>query len=273
MDDSASILSAVSSGVKVYDLGRPIFNGMPQSPRHPRYWHAHPRRHGDAIRADGVSAADDLITTGTHVGTHIDALSHIAHEGKLSNGHDAEDGRPGGGFEQLGVHTIVPMICRGILLDIPSAMGVDACEPNLEITPADLEAAVQRQGIDLEAGDVLLIRTGWGRRFDDGEAFIGKDTGTPGVGEAGAMWIAEHRVRATGADTIAYEHVEAGKGTAVLPAHRVLIVRHSIYIIEALDLEALSRDSIYEFVFIVAPLKLVGATGSPVRPLAVIDNQ
>ncbi|TDB85129.1 cyclase family protein, partial [Micromonospora fluostatini] len=72
-----ALLAAVRTGTRVYDLGRRLTIGMPQSPNHPPFWHALPRRHGDAVRADGGSAANDIITMGTHVGTHIDAFSHV----------------------------------------------------------------------------------------------------------------------------------------------------------------------------------------------------
>ena len=73
----------------VYDLGRPMTNGMAQSPNHPPFRHCLDRRHGDRVRADGGSAAADLITTGCHVGTHVDALAHVSHQGRLFGGVDA----------------------------------------------------------------------------------------------------------------------------------------------------------------------------------------
>jgi len=91
----------------------------------------------------------------------------------------------------------------------------------------------------------------------------------PWVSEAGAQWLAALQVHAAGADTIAFERLAPGGGHALLPAHRVLLVESGIYIIEALDLEELSRQEIFEFTFLLVPLNIFGATGSPVRPLAV----
>jgi kynurenine formamidase len=229
-----------------------------------------PRRHGDWVRPDGGSAASDLLVMGTHVGTHIDALAHVSHDGKLFGGADASEVR-GGGYPDHGVHTIAPIVRRGVLLDIPRALGLDACEAAYEVTPADLDAATA--DVELGTGDIALIRTGWGRRFDDGaDAYLGKTTGVPGVGEAGAVWLAERRIHAAGADTIAFEHLPAGAGHAVLPAHRVLLVENGIYIIEALDLEKLAASGRREFTFVLVPLNIIGATGSPVRPLAVVTG-
>ncbi|HUZ84034.1 MAG TPA: cyclase family protein [Gaiellales bacterium] len=265
------LLAAVRRGVRVFDLGRPMFAGMPQSPNHPAFSHTLPRRHGDMVRADGGSAANDLIVTGTHVGTHIDALAHVSHDGKLHGGADAREAGRGGGYPDHGVHTIAPMVCRGVLLDVPAVLGTGACEPGYEITPADLDACCARQLVRPGEGDVTLVRSGWGRRFADGpEAYLGKVTGVPGVGEAGARWLAARGALAAGADTIAFERLAPGGGHALLPAHRVLLVEHGIYIIEALALEDLAAAGVAEFTFMLSPLNILGATGSPVRPLAVV---
>lgn len=265
------LLDLVRRGLRIFDLGRPMFVGMPQSPNHPAFWHTLPRRHGDVVRADGGSAANDLLVTGTHVGTHIDALAHVSHDGRLHGGHDAVEAGRGGKFMQHGVHTIAPMIRRGVLLDVPRALGRDMCEPGYEITPDDLDAAVKRQGVPVGVGDVVLIRSGWGRRFDDGaQSYLGHDTGVPGIGEDGAHWLAEHHVHAAGADTIAFERLAPNSGHTLLPAHRVLLVECGIYLIEALALDELAAADVPEFTVVLVPLNLVGATGSPVRPLAVV---
>ncbi|AYF27072.1 cyclase [Micromonospora tulbaghiae] len=268
------LLDAVQAGVTIYDLGRRLTAGMPQSPNHPAFGLTLPRRHGDMVRADGGSAANDLLVMGTHVGTHVDALAHVSQDGRLHGGADAAAAQVGGRFDELGVHTVAPMVRRGVLLDVPAALGVQSCEPGYEITPADLDAAVSRQGTPVGAGDVVLIRSGWGRLFDheDRNRYIGKDSGVPGVGADGATWLAQRGVHAAGADTIAFECLPPGKGHSTLPAHRILLVEHGIYLIETMALEELARDGVHEFTFVMAPLPLYGATGSPVRPLAVISR-
>ncbi len=265
------LLAVVREGVRTFDLGRPLFIGMPQSPNHPAYWHSLPRRHGDMVRPDGGSAANDVIITGTHVGTHVDAISHVSHDGRLYGDVDAAAAQVGGRFDDLGIHTVAPYLGRGVLLDVEAV--VDApLAPDHEVTPAELDAAVERQGVQVRRGDVVLVRTGWGRHFDDGDPFVGRDTGTPGVGADGARWLAERAPFAVGAETIAFERTAPGAGHAVLPAHRILLVEHGIHIIETMDLEELAAAGIHEFVFVLVPLKLVGATGSPVRPLAVVTD-
>ena len=269
---SDPLLDAIAGGVRVYDLARPMEIGMPQSPNHPQFRLALQRRHGDAIRADGGSAASELIITGGHVGTHIDALSHVSHEGRLHGGLDAAEAQRGGRFSDLGVETIAPMVCRGWLLDVPNTLGVRACEPGYEITPDDLARAAAQHSVDPQPGDVVLVRSGWAQRWDDREAYVGHDSGVPGPGEAGARWLAALQPRAVGADSIAFERLAPGAGHALLPAHRVLLVEAGVHIIETMNLEELAHARVYEFTFILAPLPLVGATGSPVRPLALVSE-
>lgn len=271
---TTQLLDAVAAGCRSYDLGRPLTVGMPQSPNHPAYWHAHPRRHGDMVRADGGSAANDMISMGTHVGTHVDALVHVSQDGLLHGGVPVEDALEGGRYVGLGVQTVAPMLTRGVLLDVPGTLGVDRLEPGREITVADLEATVERQQTPLRTGDVALVRSGWGQHFDAGdkELFMGQTSGVPGVSEAGATWLADHGLLAAGADTIAFERLAPGAGHGLLPAHRVLLVERGIYIIETMQLEELAAAGVHEFLFVCSPLPLVGATGSPVRPLAVVAS-
>lgn len=261
------LLDLVARGVRVFDLGREMFAGMPQSPNHPEFRMTLARRHGDMVRADGGSAANEMIVTGGHVGTHIDALSHVSHDGLLHGGHDAAAASVGGRFSVHGIETVAPWVCRGVLLDVPRALGMAACPPGYEVTAADLDAC----GVNVNEGDVALIRTGWGRHWPDAAAYLGRDSGVPGPGADGAKWLASKRVRAAGADTIAFECLPAGAGHALLPAHRVLLVEHGIHILETLALEELAAAGVTEFVFVLAPLKIVGGTGSPVRPLALVS--
>lgn len=266
------LLDAIQEGVVTYDLSRPYVVGMPQSPNHPAYWHAMPRRHGDKMRGDGSSAANDMITLGTHVGTHMDALGHVSANGEVHGGVDAREVQVGGRLATHGIDEAPSLLTRGLLLDVPATLGLDGCEPGYEITPDDLEATLQAQGVQPRPGDVVLVRSGWGARWDEGQGYVGKDSGVPGVSEAGARWLAGHGPVAVGADTIAFEQLAPGQGHALLPAHNVLLVEAGINIIETLALEELAAGGVHEFLFVGVPLPLVGATGSPMRPLAVVAD-
>jgi kynurenine formamidase len=264
------LLAAVSAGVRAYDLGRPMFIGMPQSQEHVPFRMAIGRRHGDRVRVDGTSGASEVIVTGGHVGTHVDALAHVSHDGLLHGGIDAGAACVGGRYAEGGVEQIEPLLARGILLDLPRALGIDHCEAAYEVTVADLEAALAATGLTPAPGDVILVRTGWGTIFDQTERYAGEVDGAPGPGEAGCLWLAEFEPAAVGGDTVAFERISPASVEPSLPGHRVLIVEAGIPIVEMLDLEELAAAEVTEFLFVLSPLKLIGATGSPVRPLALV---
>ena len=263
------LLLDLVAGARVFDLGLPMRNGMAQSPNHGAFRHCLDRRHGDHVAADGGSVAADLITLGCHVGTHVDGLAHISQDGCLHGGIDALEAQAGGRFETLGIHELPPFVGRGVLLDIAAHLGVDCCAPGYEITVEDLEGTVAGQDMPIRPGDAVLIRTGWDRHATDSERYLGWQTGVPGVGEAGARWLAAQGAALAGADTIAFEVLPPGRGHALLPVHRILLVESGINIIELLQLEELGAEGPREFLFVLSHLNIVGATGAPARPLAV----
>ena len=268
---SDPLVAAVRGGVRLLELGQPFFTGMPCSPNHPGFRMTLARRHGDMVRPDGGSAANEVIVTGGHVGTHIDALSHVSQDGLLHGGVDAAEAQRGGRFSAHGAENLPGFLRRGLLLDVAARHGRATLPAGYEITATDLERAAEQAGLVPEPGDVVLIRTGWARLFEDAQSYLGGQSGVPGVGVAAARWLAERGVAATGADTTAYEHIAPGAGHSVLPVHRVLLVESGIFILEHLTLEALAAEAITEFVFVLAPLRIVGGTGSPVRPLAAVS--
>ncbi len=258
------------TNAKIYDLAHPIEAAMPVSPNHPGFKIALQRRHGDMVRADGGSAANEMIMIGGHTGTHIDALCHVSHNGQLHGGHDAYAAQQGGRFKIHDVASIPLMFCRGVWLDIPTLKGVEVLAPGTPITAADLNAACQRQNVEVRAGDAVLIRSGWPVHWGDTHTFVGQEHGVPGPDESAAAWLIERHIRLTGAETIAYECIYPDRGHALLPVHRMLLVESGIHIIEVLNLTELARAQVAEFLFVLTPLKIVGATGVPVRPVAVV---
>jgi kynurenine formamidase len=266
------LLRAVAGGVTVLDLAQPMEAGMPCSPNHPGFRMALLRRHGDMVRPDGSSAANEIIVTGGHVGTHVDALAHVSFDGRLHGGVPAAQAQTGGRMAVLGIDQMEPVVCRGVLLDVAAVHGVDTLPGGYGVGADDLERAARRAGAEPRVGDVALVRTGWARHWDDPPAYLGHDSGVPGVTEEGARWLVDRGVRVTGADTTAYERIPAGAGHRLLPVHRLLLVEHGVHIVEHLNLETLAAAGAAEFLFVLAPLRIVGATGSPVRPLAVVSR-
>jgi kynurenine formamidase len=265
-----ALLAAVADGVRTVELGQPLFTGMPCSPNHPGFRMTLARRHGDQRRPDGGSASSEVIITGGHVGTHIDALAHVSHDGKLYGGVDAAAAQRGGAFAEHGVERIPPLVRRAVLLDVAGTRGVDVLDPGQGVTRQDLVDAAERAGVLPGPGDVVVVRTGWARHFADPSTYLGQVDGVPGVTEDAAEWLAAHGIVATGTDTTAYERIAPGEGHRVLPVHRILLVEHGIYIMEHLDLDEAAALGLTEFVIVVTPLRFVGGSGSPIRPVAVV---
>ncbi len=254
----------------IYDLAHPLEPGMPVSPNHPGYRMALLRRHGDMVRADGGSAANEMLVLGGHTGTHLDGLAHVSQDGRLHGDLDATATQRGGRFSALGIETVAPIYGRGILLDVAGYRGVDVLPPGERITGDELAGVARAEGIAADGAVAILVRSGWARYWADPAQYLGQDGGVPGPDVSAAAWMAEFGPRVTAHDSMAYEWLAPGAGHSLLPAHRVLLVERGIHIIENIDLEALAADRVYEFLFVCLPLQFVGATGSPVRPIAVV---
>jgi len=139
---------------------------------------------------------------------------------------------------------------------------------NAVLTAEVLQRIAAEHSIVIAEGDVVLIRTGWARYWEDATRYINAVHGTPsgpGPDLSGAQWLSSLGIFAAGSDTVAFEHVPSPD----MPVHIHLLFESGIHIIEALDLEALARDRVYDFLFVAAPLKLRGGTGAPLRPLAL----
>jgi kynurenine formamidase len=257
---------------RVYDLEQPRFAGMPVHPTHrPGYFYALHRRHRDTYRPEEHgprSGASGVLTMMEHTGTHIDALCHQACGLTLFGGVATDAAETPFGFREHGVETIPPLLRRGVLLDVAGRRGAGPLPPGYAVTADELAACAAAQGVEVRQGDVLLVRTGYAALWHDEAAYLE----AAGVAKSGTLWAAERGVVAVGADNMAWDapgerDPETG---ATLFAHAYLLPQKGVYIIENLDLEALARDRQWEFAFVALPLKFRGATGSPLRPLALV---
>ncbi|MEV0669622.1 cyclase family protein [Mycobacterium sp. NPDC050441] len=262
----------VRSG-KVFQLSIPVGKDGPQSglggrlnPVHlmsmqPGDWDPH-----------GLQVADDWIIMPLQSGTQWDALSHIAYDGKLYNGHSADEVGTRAGARRLAVDAFTDRIAgRGVMLDIARLHGVDWLEGGTAITPADLEAAEQAQGVTVGEADFLLVRTGWrGRLLAQGRD--GWMSTEPGLGIDCARWLRDRGVAAVGSDNWAIEVVPSETGET-LPLHCVLIRDMGMPLAEILDLDDLSadcaRDGVWSFLFVAPPLHVSNAVGAPTTPIAI----
>jgi kynurenine formamidase len=252
---------ALPEGAKTYDLGQPYYVGMPHHPVHPPFLFGLVKQHGEYTGPAGNSSASESLALGGHVGTHIDALCHFSCGGKLYGGEEAAAVQSyTGGLRKHSIDTIAPIFRRGVLLDF-AAHG--PLPQDFEITPAHLDSAAQ--GVAIRPGDVVLMRTGWAVYWDDAARFIREVRG-PGPGLAGARWLSARGVFAAGSDTVAFEKVPDPS----MPVHVHLLVESGIHIIECLNMEELAAAGVHEFLFVAIPLKIRGATASPIRPVAVV---
>lgn len=256
---------------QVYDLEQPRFFGMPIYPSHkPGYFYALHRRHRDGYqpqRHGARTGAAGTLLMMEHTGTHIDALCHQACDFKMFGGVSVDEAETSAGFTQLGIETVPPLLRRGVLLDVAGWKGQAPLPPRYSITAGDLQSCAAAQGVEVRTGDVLLVRTGFALYWHDEAAYLQ----AAGVAKSGTLWAAERAVAAVGADNMSWDVPDERDPETGLTlfAHAYLLPQKGIYILENLNLEALAADRRYEFAFVGIPLKLVGATGSPLRPLAL----
>jgi kynurenine formamidase len=252
------------SGAEVFDLGRELTPTVPHVPNHAPYMHQLGKAHCDQVDSYGMSAANDIITMGTHTGTHMDGLGHIAVNGRLAGGVEAGDvqTRTSGFSGGLGMESVAPIVTPAVIVDIPRLLGLDELDLSHVITLEELQQALTKQGVDIPRGGALLFRTGWGRRWPDVDYPL---EASPGPNGEAIRWAWDKGARLYGSDTVVFESMPADG----LPVHRFLIVEKGVHIIEIMDLESPCAAESWDFVLIVLPLKLRGATGSPIRPIGL----
>ena len=259
---------------QVFDLEQPRTTDMPVIDSHkPGYYYALHRRHSDTYDPENTgprSSASGMIICMEHAGTHIDALCHQAEHLTLCGGVDVASVERNGGFSKHAIEEVPPIVGPGVLLDVPALLGVDCLDEGYLISRDELARCCERQGIEIKPGDTILVRTGNAQRWRDEAAYLAG----PGVEAAASEWLADLDVLAVGADTMAWDVIgrfdeEYG---CQLPGHLILLARRGVYIIENMNLEELAAAGYSRFELICLPLKFVGATGSPVRPVAVIRD-
>jgi kynurenine formamidase len=260
-----------STESRVYDLEQPRYFGAPTFASHaPGLIYSLHRRHEPGTGERRTSASGMVYMT-EHSGTHIDALCHQAEQMTLYGGQEVNPRvQTSAGFTTLGVETIPPLLARGILLDVARYRGVERIEAGHPISRDELQASAQRQGVSIGEGDIVLVRTGNGALWHDAPAYLQAG----GMQADASAWLAALHVQAVGADNVAWDEVGMvdPELQVSLPGHLILLVHHGIYILENLYLEELAHDQCYTFTCIVLPLKIRGATGSPVRPVAITST-
>lgn len=256
---------------KVYDLGVDLFVGMPNccgpfgDPTF-QIWMTHTPARGGA--KEPVSYSGDGVSMYTHSGTHIDTLNHFGLHGKIWNQVSAEDALGDRGWNKSGADKYPPIVARGVLIDVAKSKNVARLPASYAITVADLQETLKKQGTTLRPGDVVLTRTGVMTLWPDQAKYRLEDQA--GLSLEAAQWLVEgQKAMLLGADNFGVESFPSKSPDNFVPLHTYLLAERGVSILEVLWLEDLAKDQVYEFLFIASPLKLRGATASPIRPLAI----
>lgn len=226
------------------------------------------RRSADLVRGidlAGTSFSTEVVTGALHAGTHFDAFCHVQLDGRVYGGATAEEAEGDFGWRAMGMETVAPIVTRGVFLDIAGDRGVAWLPDGEEITLDEVQAAVARRGVTIESGDAILIRTGKMRQYDDPAAF---EAGQPGLGVDAAIWLYEQGMAVLAADNTSVEPQPVVNWTRNL--HVEMLYRRGVHLLEWIDLEPLRAAEVVTCCFICSPLKLQGATGSWVRPMAIL---
>lgn len=283
--EPAEVLDALRMPTRgeVYSLAVPRYTNMPLFGAHPPF-QVSMYRTPNGLRGDGVQPwgphnqvnlgyLAETVSGTAHSGAHVDALAH------MTIGDDNHWFGGGNTAEHLGDRgptlgdgsKLPPFIRRGIMLDVPAHRGVTALPAHEPVDADELQAVARAQGVEVRAGDVVLIRSGYMSGWPDPEKLAEHVTAGPDI--SAARWLLEQGVVAVGSDTETFEVQPApdlGTPENPQPVHTLLLIENAIYLFESIYLEELSQAKVYEFLFIALPLKIKGTTGSMLDPVAIV---
>lgn len=260
-------------GARIGDEDAPKMALLP-SPQHYMHKDGGDWALGEPVSNSSGPYASDTLIMQVHSSTHVDALAHSFDENAMYNGF-SPSAVTSSGAARLGIEKFGGLVTRGVLLDIARYRGVDVLDAYDLITAEDIVGCAEAEGVTIQSGDAVLIRTGLPLAYaDDRLAFT---RAMPGPGPSAALWLARREISLIGADNTA---VQATPGyldpddpsdwrAGLHRLHPPLLRNLGIYMLELLDLEDIAAARVYEFLFFLAPLRIKGGTGSPVNPLAV----
>ncbi len=201
------------------------------------------------------------------IGTQLDGFSHQGIDNGFYNCFKQDQIASRTGFTKLGIEKAGTLMTRGVLLDIAALKSIEMLPDSYEITVADLQGALKRQNLTLQSGDAIIINTGWGKLWGKENARYMKTD--PGIGVAAAEWLAKQNPMIIGSDNWSVEVNPNPDPKIGSPVHQILLAVNGIHMLESLKLDELAAKHVNEFAFIIEPLKLKGATGSTVTPVAI----
>lgn len=275
--ESRSAILSRADASRVFDLSVDHFVGMPgwfgAGDQPYQIWMTHTpggeivdNSMGVSLEANRLVAySGDAISMYTHCGTHIDTLNHFGYNGKIFNNFTAEEHLGSRAWSRAGAEKHPPVLARGVLLDVAGLHGVDILPPSYGIGEEDLVGCLKKQGLALRPGDVVLVNTGQLKRWPD-MSFVAN---TPGLNRQGAEFLARNGAIMIGADNLTLEQTPTSDPINFFPVHTYLLAEAGVPILEMAYLEELVQEQLYEFAFFGACIKLRGATGAPMRPVAM----
>ncbi len=227
----------------------------------------------EQVLPGGFKWADDYVFMPLQAGSQYDSLAHVHYDDQLYNGHPG-DGMTVKGAGKCGIHTQAGGIAgRGVLLDVARHRGVEWLDAGTAIGPEELEAVAAAQQVEVGSGDILLIRTGWRRKFLADKDAAGFMAGEPGLGLDCAAWLRERDVAVVGSDNWAIEVMPGEHPGSAFELHMVLIRDMGMTLAEMLDFEdlaaACATDDRWDFFYAGPPLPFTRGVGSPINPLAI----
>lgn len=268
---------------RAYSLATSRFPGMPLFPGHPPF-QVLSYRSPPGIKAEGAQPwgppndaglgyMAEVVSATSHSGAHIDALAHmtVGPDNHWFGGGNTADHLTDWGPTVGDAEKLPPFFTRGVLLDAAAYRGVDALPAGSAVDADEMQSIADWAGVEVRRWDVVLIRTGYLAFWPHADKMEVHKTAGPDL--SAAEWLLERGVVATGTDTETYEVQPApdrGVPANPQPVHTKLLIENGIYLMESVYLEEIGRDRIYEFLFVMLPLKVRGATGSMVDPLAVV---
>lgn len=283
-DAARARAAALARTGRSFSLAATRFPGMPLFPGHPQF-QVLSYRTPQGLRVGrenlwdpmpneiGLGCMTEVVSGTVHSGAHVDALAHITvgEEGRWYGGATAGEHLGDFGPTVGDAASMPPLFTRGVLVDVAGHRGVDCLPGGAVVDAAEVAEICAAQGVAIERWDVVLFRTGYMGLWPD-TARMARHR-SPGPDLSVARMLTERGVIAAGSDTETFEVQPApdpGSPANPQPVHVHLLVDSGVYILESLDLEALAAARVHEFLFVALPLKIAGATGSMVDPLAVV---
>jgi kynurenine formamidase len=251
---------------EVIELGQVLSASMPLNPG--RRFQVDTKRTNMNPQPNRRGSNEELVIAEIgQVGTQFDGFAHQTIGGSLYNCFKQDDISTRTGFTKLGIQNVGALMTRGVLIDVAALKGVDMLPDNYEISVQDLQQALGKQNMTLQAGDAVIIHTGFGKLWGKDNARYTR--GNPGIGAAAAEWLVRQNPMLVGADTAPVEVSPNPNANLSLPVHQIMLVVNGIHLLENMKLDELAGKRAYEFAIVVEPLKIQGATGSSVAPVAI----